>query len=160
MYALGGVTAEDAKNNGIGNLAMEMLPRGTTTRNAEQIAEFFDSIGGSIETACGNNSWYWNSSCLKSDFDKTMEVYADVVNHPAFSDTELAMMKLRVEAEISSEDADWTAQSMRFFKKQFFGPDNSPYQFLPHRDQRDHRQADPRPAERLVHPKKCSPADA
>jgi zinc protease len=131
MYSLGGVTAEDEKNNGIGNLAMQMLPRGTTTRSAEQIAEFFDSIGGSIETACGNNTWYWNSSCLKSDFDKTMDVYGDVVNHPAFSDTELAAMKQRVDAQISSEDADWTAQSTRFFKHEFYGPKNSPYQFMP-----------------------------
>jgi zinc protease len=131
MYSLGGVTAEDARTNGIGNLAMEMLPRGTTTRDAEQIAEFFDSIGGNIETACGNNSWYWNCSCLKSDFDKTMDVYADVVTHPAFDGKELAMMKTRVDADISSQDADWTAQAMRFYKHEFFGPGNSPYQFMP-----------------------------
>jgi zinc protease len=131
MYSLGGVTAEDAKNNGIGNLAMQMLPRGTATRSAEQIAEFFDSIGGSIDTACGTNSWYWTSACLKSDLDKTLDVYGDIVNHPAFSETELAAMKQRVDAQISSEDADWTAQSMRFFKQEFFGPIHSPYQFLP-----------------------------
>jgi zinc protease len=131
MYSLGGVTNEDAGNNGIGNLAMQMLPRGTTTRNADQIAEFFDSIGGSIESACGNNTWYWNSSCLKSDFDKTMEVYSDIVNHPSFNDTELAEMKQRVDAQISSEDADWTAQATRFFKHEFYGPKGSPYQFMP-----------------------------
>jgi zinc protease len=131
MYSLGGVTAEDSKTNGIGNMAMQMLPRGTTTRSAEQIAEFFDSIGGSIDTACGNNTWYWNSACLKTDFDKTMDVYGDVVNHPAFADSELAEMKQRVDAQIGSEDADWTAQSTRFFKHEFYGPQNNPYQFMP-----------------------------
>jgi zinc protease len=130
MYSLGGVTTEDEKNNGIGNLTMQMLPRGTTTRSADKIAEFFDSIGGSMETACGNNTWYWNSSCLKSDFDKTMDVYADIVNHPSFNDTELAEMKIRVDAQINSEDADWTSQSFKFFKHEFFGPKNSPYQFM------------------------------
>ncbi len=131
MYSLGGVTTENEQNNGIGNLAMQMLSRGTTTRSAQQIAEFFESIGGSVETACGNNSWYWNSSCLKSDFDKTMDVYADVVNHPKFDDSELAEMKQRVDAQISSEDADWTAQSFRFFKHEYYGPQNNPYQFMP-----------------------------
>lgn len=131
MYSLGGVTEEDEKNNGVGNLAMDMLQRGTATRSAEQLAEFFDSIGGSIDTACGNNSWYWTSSCLASDFDKTMDVYADVINHPKFDDAELAGMKQRVEAQISSEDADWTAQAFRFFKHEYFGPQNSPYQFMP-----------------------------
>src|SRR4029079_12304202 len=70
MYALGGVTVEDAKNNGLGNLAMELLPRGTRTRSAEQIAELFDSIGGDLSTSCGNNSWSWNATCLKEDFPK------------------------------------------------------------------------------------------
>ena len=68
---------------------MQLLPRGTKTRNAQQIAEFFDSIGGDLETACGNNSWYWNATCMKEDFEKAMEVYADIVNNPAFADAEL-----------------------------------------------------------------------
>src|SRR5207247_1664017 len=42
MYALGGVTAEDAKTNGIGNLTMQTLERGTQSKSAEQIAQFFD----------------------------------------------------------------------------------------------------------------------
>ena len=130
-YSLGGVTAEDATNNGIGNLAMQMLPRGTATRTAEQIATFFDSVGGSLDTACGNNTWYWTASCLKDDFAKTLDVYADVIQHPKFDDAELAEMKQRTDAGISEQDADWTAQATRFFKQAFFGPQNSPYRFIP-----------------------------
>src|SRR5207253_1251294 len=59
MYGLGGVTAEDAKVNGLGNLTMEMLMRGTKTRSAAQIAEFFDATGGSMSSGCGSNSWHW-----------------------------------------------------------------------------------------------------
>ena len=39
MYSLGGLTAEDEKTNGIGNLTMRMLMRGTTFRSANQLAE-------------------------------------------------------------------------------------------------------------------------
>jgi zinc protease len=131
IYAIGGLTAEDAQTNGLGNLTMEMLPRGTKTRDAEQIATFFDSIGGSLDTGSGNNSWYWSATCLKGDFDKTMEVFGDVVNSPVFPQSEFNPMKQRIEAQIRSQDADWHQQSMRFFKKTFFGPENSPYQFLP-----------------------------
>src|SRR5205085_1501207 len=77
-----------------------------------------------------NNSWSWNLTCLKGDFDKAMEVYADVVANPAFDATELGQMKTRTSATIDSLDADWHAQAMRFFKKCYFGPMNSPYQFL------------------------------
>ncbi len=132
LYSLGGVSAEDAKTNGIGNLTMEMLQRGTTHRSAQQIAEFFDSIGGDLNTTCGNNSWSWTATCMKDDFAKTFEVYADVVNNPAFDVSELKRMQDRVDAEIDSEDADWEQQSLRFFKQQYYGPLNEPYQFLAH----------------------------
>lgn len=131
MYSLGGLTAEDAKTNGLGNLTMEMLMRGTKSRSAQQIAELFDSIGGDMNTACGNNSWYWNATCLKADLEKAFEAYADVVNEPAFDEAELRAMKGRVIAQIRSQDADWTNQSFRFFKKVYFAPSGSPYQFLP-----------------------------
>jgi zinc protease len=131
MYALGGVTTEDPTNNGVGNLAMATLPRGTATRSAEQIADFFDLTGGDLETKCGNNTWYWNVTCAKDDFAKTMEVYADVVNHPAFAKNEVDAMKSRTLAAIAGEDAAWNAQAFRFFKEQYFGPRNSPYQFQP-----------------------------
>jgi zinc protease len=131
MYSLGGLTAEDAKTNGLGNLTMQLLTRGTKTLSAQQIAEFFDSTGGSIGTICGNNTWAWNASCLTRDFDKTFTTYADIVNNPAFADNETSDMKRRIVAGIDAEDADWSAQAGRFFKKEFFGPGGSPYQFLP-----------------------------
>src|SRR5207244_240906 len=53
------------------------------------------------------------------------------VNNPSFPDAELDPMKQRIEAQIASQDADWHQQAMRFFKKSYFGPKNSPYQFLP-----------------------------
>ena len=36
MFALGGMTAEDAKTNGLGNLTMNLAMRGTTTRSASK----------------------------------------------------------------------------------------------------------------------------
>ncbi len=131
MYSLGGVTAEDATNNGVGNLTMEMLTRGTTSRSAEQIAEQLDATGASIEAGCGNNSWFWTGSCLSGDFDKFADLYADVVKNPKFAPDEVAATKQRVAAQIAGEDASWDAQAMRFFKQSFFGPTGSPYQFMP-----------------------------
>lgn len=131
MYALGGLTAEDAKTNGIGNLTMNLLPRGTTNRSAQQIAEFFDSIGGDLGAGSGNNSWFWTATMLKDDVEKAMDVYADVVRNPAFPEDEIAPMQKRIAAAIAGQDADWRAQAFRFFKQQYFGPMDSPYQFQP-----------------------------
>lgn len=130
MYAVGGLTAEDPQTNGLGNLTLHMLTRGTKTRNAQQIAEFFDSIGGDVSATCGNNTWAWDASFLNKDLDKAMAAYADVVNNPTFPEDEASAMKKRVIAGIAAQDADWFAQASRYFRAQFFGPMNSPYQFL------------------------------
>ena len=58
-----------------------------------------------------------------------MEVYADVVNNPSFPDAEIPGMKECVVAAIDGQDADWFAQAIRFFRKTYFAPSKSPYQF-------------------------------
>lgn len=128
LYALGGLTAEDEARNGIGNLTMAMLMRGTTFRSANQIAEELDAMGASVEASCGNNTWSWNATILRDDFRKGMELLADVVNNPAFAEDQLETMRNRVLAAIAAQDANWTSQAMRYFKKQYFAPD-SPYRF-------------------------------
>lgn len=129
MYAMGGLTAENDVNNGIGNLSMRLLSRGTQTRSARQIAEFFDSVGTSMEAGCGNNTWFWSTTCVKDDLDKTLDVFSDVVRNPSFPDGEVEMMRKRVLAAIASQDADWSGQAMRYFRAEYFGPAKSPYRF-------------------------------
>jgi zinc protease len=129
MYSLGGVTAEDEKTNGIGNLARQLVPRGTATRSAEDIATFFDSIGGQLQTISGNNSWGWEVQFLRGDFARTIDVFADLVKHPSFPESEVKAMQERVAAAIDSQDQTWMGGGNRFFHKVFFGPANSPYQF-------------------------------
>jgi zinc protease len=130
MYTPGGLTAEDRKTNGLGNLTMQTVMRGAKGKSAQEIAEFFDSIGGEMSTMCGNNTWAWNATFFSKDLDKAMETYADVVNNPTFPENETSAMKQRIQAAIAAQDANWEAQSSRFFKKEFYGPLNSPYQFL------------------------------
>ena len=129
LYSLGGLTTEDAKTNGIGNLAMQLVPRGTTTRSAQEIATFFDSIGGQLTTSSGNNSWSWQSQFLRADLPRAMEVFADVVKNPSFPEDEVKAMQERVMAGIDSQDHDWFAGGRRYFHSQFFGASGSPYQF-------------------------------
>src|SRR5258705_5060278 len=109
---------------------MVLVSGGTKNRSAQEIAQFFDSIGGDLAGSCGNNSWNWSATCLKDDLGKTLEVFADVVRNPTFPEHEVSAMKKRVMAAIDSQDADWFAASMRFFRKTYFGPMNSPYQFV------------------------------
>ncbi len=129
MMALGGLSVEDEKNNGIGYLAMSLIQRGTGHESATDVAEVFDSIGGELNTECTRNDWSWSATCLGEDFEKAFTTWADVVNKPSFDPRELSGIKERIAAEIKSQDAEWEAQSFRFFRASFFGPSKSPYRF-------------------------------
>jgi len=131
MYAAGGLTAEDERSNGLGNLAMQTALRGTETRSAAQIAAFFDSIGAQMSAACGNTTWSWSTECLRDDLPAALEVFADVALGATFPDAEVETVRKRALAAIDSQDADWFAQTVRFFRQTYFGPRNSPYQFMP-----------------------------
>jgi zinc protease len=58
-----------------------------------------------------------------------MEVFADLVHNPSFPDDEVNATRQRVEAAIASQDNNWRTGGMRYFRKVFFGPRRSPYQF-------------------------------
>ncbi|HTL17919.1 MAG TPA: pitrilysin family protein [Patescibacteria group bacterium] len=80
----GGVLSENADNNGITQLMGKLLLKGTNTRSAEDIAREIESIGGSIDSYGGNNSFGVNAEVLSNDFDTGLNLLADVLLNPTF----------------------------------------------------------------------------
>lgn len=85
----GGVLAETAANNGTTMMLAKLLLKGTPTRTAEQIATEIESVGGSIDSYGGNNSFGVNLEVLSSDFTTGLSLLADVLFHPIFPAEEL-----------------------------------------------------------------------
>jgi zinc protease len=85
----GGVLAETAQNNGITQLAGKLLLKGTQSRTAEQIAQEIESVGGSIDSYGGNNSFGVNAEVLSTDFSIGLDLLADVLLNPTFPQTAL-----------------------------------------------------------------------
>jgi zinc protease len=80
----GGVLAETSANNGITQLLSRLLLKGTARRTAEGLATEIESIGGSIDSYGGNQSFGVNVEVLSSDFALGMDLLADVLLNPAF----------------------------------------------------------------------------
>ena len=129
LLARGGLSAEDGQTNGLGEFAMRTLPGSTPARSARATAEFFDSIGTTMDSHCGNNSWSWSATCLSGDVDKLLPVFADVVENQNFTDEEIAGVRERILADIQDLDRDWMGGGRLFFQKTFYGGSNSPYQY-------------------------------
>jgi len=80
----GGVLAETPENNGLSQLTSRMLIKGTSHRSARDIATEIESVGGSIDSYGGNNSFGVNLETMSSDFTTGLDLLADVVLNPVF----------------------------------------------------------------------------
>lgn len=80
----GGVLAESELQNGVTQLMSKMLLQGTQSRSAEKIATEIESIGGSIDSFGGYNSFGVTAEVLSGDFQIGLDILADVILHPAF----------------------------------------------------------------------------
>jgi zinc protease len=118
----GGVLAENETNNGVCQLMSKMLLQGTTRRSAEQIAIEIESVGGSIDSFGGNNSFGVSVEVLSSDFATGMDVFSDVLLHPSFPNEPFEVER-RVQLESIREHRDHLLHSCsRAMRKALFGP--------------------------------------
>lgn len=129
MYTMfmGGVRFEDENDNGISNFMSDMLIKGTKSRNAQQIAEEMESVGGSIETFSGNNSFGVSVNVLKQDFDKGLNILSDVIMNPNFDQQEMEKKRSEILAAIKEQEDDPYSLAGRLFKQTLFK--NHPYRF-------------------------------
>jgi len=129
MYVLGGLLAEDAATNGTGTAMMELLGRGTASMTHDQIADFFDSTGGSFQTASANNTFAVSATCLKQHTTATLDVMADMILHPAFTPQELDKIRPQLLAAIDQSTEDWFGEGYKFLRESYW--ENGPYKQLP-----------------------------
>ena len=128
IYFRGGLLAEDPENNGIGLFTAQACLKGTKKLTADEIASFFDSRGGSIAAASGNNSLFYTAEVRKDDFPEALKVFAQVANEPRFTATEMEKLRPRLIGNVAALSENWYSQMRLFFRQEFFT--NSPYKRL------------------------------
>jgi zinc protease len=124
---LGGVRFENEGNSGISNFMSDMLIKGTESRTAQQIAEEMESIGGSIGTFSGNNSFGASVSVLKRDLDKGLDMLSDVIMNPTFDAEEMDKKRKELLAAIKRSEDDPFSLAAKLFKQTLFK--KHPYRF-------------------------------
>ena len=97
--AAGGSSQDPPGKAGTASLTAELLRRGTTMRDAVQLADEIDSLGGSLDGAGGPDSVRVAVSGLAKDADRWLDLLADVVRNPTFPADELDReRRLRLDA--------------------------------------------------------------
>jgi predicted Zn-dependent peptidase len=75
--------------NGISHFLEHMAFKGTTTRNAKQIAEQFDNIGGKINAYTSRERTVYYAKVLKQDVEFATEFLSDILQNSTFEKDEL-----------------------------------------------------------------------
>ena len=84
-----GGAADPANAPGLASMMTGLLPQGTTSRSATQIAEAVEAAGGSLDPATGFDSASVSLTVLADQLGVTLPILADVAEHPAFAGEEI-----------------------------------------------------------------------
>lgn len=118
---LGGVLAESPATNGLSQLMAKMLLKGTRRRTAAAIVAEIESLGGSVDTYGGNNSFGVTLETLSEDFATGLDVLADVLLQPTFPEAELEREREVQLAAIRAQKDELLRSALRAMRRGLFG---------------------------------------
>jgi zinc protease len=124
-YVLGGSLVDTGQTAGRASLVAEMLDKGTARMPAEQIAEYFDSIGGQLSMSAGRNTVYGSATVLREDFPRAAAVFAECFTQPAFPTEQFQQVKKLALGAIARRADNPQAEIMELFYDSL--PKDSPY---------------------------------
>ena len=117
----GGALAETEADNGLTQMMSKMLLQGTRKRSAEDISTEIESVGGSIDSFGGNNSFGLAAEVLSEDLKIGFEVFADVLLNPSFP-AESFERERRIQLEVIRSQQDQLLQScVQSMRRGLFG---------------------------------------
>ncbi len=118
----GGALTENADNNGISNLTINMLLKGNGRLNAAEITEQLDFLGATVSADCFRDYSAISFVCLTENLEKVLGIISDCLTSPTFPEDELVKLKGQVEGEIKATNDNQSAASNMLFWKTIYGP--------------------------------------
>jgi predicted Zn-dependent peptidase len=91
---------EAAPQSGIAHFVEHMLFKGTATRNAEDIAQEIDSIGGQLDAFTAKEYASYYIKVLDEHLETAVDLLSDIVRHPRFAAEDIEKEKKVILEEI------------------------------------------------------------
>lgn len=102
IWVKAGSRSETPQEHGISHLLEHMAFKGTATRNALQIAEAIENVGGDLNAATSIEHTGYFARVLKDDVSLAGELLADILQNSQFDDEELDREQQVVVQEIGA----------------------------------------------------------
>jgi len=116
-----GYSADPASAPGTAGFEQRMLEEGTPTRDSLKIGEELESLSANFN-AGANLDWSLVSlNTLKSTMDKSLDIYADLILHPAFPEKEFQRLQKERIAAIQREKVTPQTMALRVVPALIYG---------------------------------------
>jgi zinc protease len=118
--------AADQKNlSGLASMVGKMMKEGTATRSSLQISDLADDLGASIYSYSDLDNSYLDLSALKTNFDNSLNLYADILLHPSFPQKDFERVQKEQILNIKQEEAQPFAMGLRVLPELLYGKDHA-----------------------------------
>jgi zinc protease len=117
----GGFAADNPSKPGVAGMTMQMITEGTTSRSALQIADELASLGVNLNASADLDVMRVGMSALKDKLDPALAIYADVLLHPAFPQSDLDRVKQITLANIKQEQVQPFSMGLRVLPLLLYG---------------------------------------
>lgn len=126
-YFKGGALYEPADKVGLASLAGTVMRTGGTARmTGDEIDEELEFLAARVETSIGQEFGQVSLSCLKKDFPRVLEICADILMTPAFSQDKIDLAKNQMKESIRRRwDMPFSVARL-IYNEKLYGPE-SPY---------------------------------
>jgi predicted Zn-dependent peptidase len=102
VWIASGSRDERPNEHGISHLLEHMAFKGTRRRNARQIAEEIEAVGGDLNAATGAETTAYYARVLKADVPLALDVLADILSDPTFDRDEITREQSVIVQEIGA----------------------------------------------------------
>ena len=120
-----GFAADQFALPGTAALAMNMLDEGTKTKNSIDISKELASLGATLGSGSNLDTSTVTLSTLKTNLDRALNLYADVLLNPAFPQSDFERLKKLQIAAIQREKVQPIQMALRVFPKLLYGPNHA-----------------------------------
>jgi zinc protease len=117
----GGLREESQMTNGAFSFISELLPKGTATMTANELAEAVADMAGSINGFSGKNTFGLKADFLARFFPDGLALVRDIIREPAFDRQEAEKIRPEILSHLKQQEDSLTSLAFQEFNSHLFG---------------------------------------
>lgn len=120
-----GAASDTLAKAGAASLALDLLDKGTKTRDAFALSDALESLGARLSTGTGADQSLVRLQATSSNLAPSLAIMADAALAPSFPQEQFTLQKSRRVAQIGQEKAQPTSLAMRLVPGLLYGQEHA-----------------------------------